>query len=123
MIIIWPVLSENNQLKNFLQDDIYGSCVCNPVSAAAEIKATVLYPATEEDIEQYVFLPFHLIDQTAEVYNNVTLPYLESSSLNIQWIFNIFEHNKEADRIFFEESDPNNGFVLLPDLNWDRIWD
>ncbi|CAG7729327.1 unnamed protein product, partial [Allacma fusca] len=40
---------------------IYRIVVC-----CLEIKATVLYPATEEDIEQYVFLLYHLIDETAE---------------------------------------------------------
>lgn len=36
-----------------------------------------------------------------------------------QWVFNILEHKKEADRIVFEDSDPKNGFILLPDLKWD----
>jgi m7GpppX diphosphatase len=29
------------------------------------------------------------------------------------------EHKKEAERIVFEDSDPETGFILLPDLKWD----
>jgi m7GpppX diphosphatase len=36
-----------------------------------------------------------------------------------QWVYNILEHKQETDRIVFEDSDPETGFVLLPDLKWD----
>lgn len=29
------------------------------------------------------------------------------------------EHKQEAERIIFEDSDPETGFILLPDLKWD----
>ena len=34
-------------------------------------------------------------------------------------MYNILEHKKEADRIVFEDPDPINGFILIPDLKWD----
>ena len=34
-------------------------------------------------------------------------------------MYNILEHKQEADRIVFEDSAKDNGFVLLPDLKWD----
>lgn len=34
-------------------------------------------------------------------------------------MYNILEHKKEADRIVYEDLDPVNGFILLPDLKWD----
>lgn len=33
-------------------------------------------------------------------------------------MFNILEHKSEADRIVFEDTDPEAGFVLIPDLKW-----
>ena len=30
-----------------------------------------------------------------------------------QWIYNILEHKKEADRIIYENLDPDNGFILV----------
>jgi len=37
----------------------------------------------------------------------------------VKWVYNILEHKKEAERIVFEDSDPQTGFILLPDLKWD----
>jgi m7GpppX diphosphatase len=34
-------------------------------------------------------------------------------------VYNILEHKKEADRIVYEDLDPDCGFILLPDLKWD----
>ena len=39
--------------------------------------------------------------------------------LYFQWVYNILEHKKEADRIVYEDLDPDCGFILLPDLKWD----
>lgn len=36
-----------------------------------------------------------------------------------QWVYNILDHKKESERIAFEDSCPENGFILLPDLKWD----
>lgn len=83
------------------------------------VKTTVIYPATPKHIDKYRIQPFYLVEETEEIYKKVTLPYLESSSFDIQWIFNILEHKKEADRIVFEDPDPKTGFILLPDLKWD----
>ena len=33
----------------------------------------------------------------------------------------MLEHNKEADRIVYEDFDPDCGFILLPDLKWDCL--
>lgn len=52
------------------------------------------------------------------------LKFLDDLNLTVrhcsfQWVYNILEKKKEADRIVFEDPDPNTGFVLLPDLKWD----
>ena len=33
---------------------------------------------------------------------------------------NILEHKAETDRIIYEDGDPVNGFMLLPDLKWNE---
>jgi hypothetical protein len=35
-------------------------------------------------------------------------------------VYNILKHEKEADRILYEDPDPKTGFLILPDLKWDR---
>lgn len=37
----------------------------------------------------------------------------------MQWVYNILEHRKETEHIVLEDSCPQTGFVLLPDLKWD----
>lgn len=41
------------------------------------------------------------------------------SLILFQWVYNILNHQQEADRIVFEDPHKDNGFVLLPDLKWD----
>lgn len=35
-------------------------------------------------------------------------------------MYNILEGRSEADRVIYQDSDPEVGFVLLPDLKWDQ---
>jgi len=35
-------------------------------------------------------------------------------------VYNILAKKKEADRIVFEDPDPDIGFILVPDMKWDR---
>ncbi|XP_036601560.1 m7GpppX diphosphatase isoform X1 [Trichosurus vulpecula] len=37
-----------------------------------------------------------------------------------KWVYNILEKKAEADRIVFENPDPSDGFVLIPDLKWNQ---
>lgn len=58
-----------------------------------------------------------MIAETAEIYKSIVLPYiLTMVGDRIQWVHNILDHKAESDRILFEDPDPENGFILLPDL-------
>lgn len=35
-------------------------------------------------------------------------------------VYNILERKKETDSILYANNDPENGFVILPDLKWDQ---
>lgn len=35
-------------------------------------------------------------------------------------MYNILAREKEAERVLYRDEDPQNGFVLLPDLKWDQ---
>ena len=37
-----------------------------------------------------------------------------------QWVYNILEGRAEQNRVVFDDPDPENGFVLVPDLKWDQ---
>ena len=48
------------------------------------IKTTIIHPATQNHIEKYLSHSIRLIEETPELYKNVTLPHLEATSFNIQ---------------------------------------
>lgn len=59
------------------------------------------------------------VQETFEEYKNLTLKFINETQLNLKWVDNILEHKTEVERIIYEDPDPVNGFILLPDLKWD----
>ncbi|XP_013119512.2 m7GpppX diphosphatase [Stomoxys calcitrans] len=111
----------NNDLKvqtEFI-NNIYGNYRCSPPSELNGVKATVVYPATDKHVEKYSICQKYVINETPEYYKDITLPYITSSQFSLEWVYNILEHKQETERIIFEDPDPDNGFILLPDLKWD----
>uniref|UniRef100_A0A663LTA9 m7GpppX diphosphatase n=1 Tax=Athene cunicularia TaxID=194338 RepID=A0A663LTA9_ATHCN len=90
------------------------------IALLISIKTTVVYPATEKHLQKYLRQEVHLIRETWEDYKNITLPFIQSQSFSIQWVYNILEKKAEADRIIYENPDPSNGFVLVPDFKWNQ---
>jgi m7GpppX diphosphatase len=79
---------------------------------------STIYPATQKHIEKYSSQEFFLVEETQEIYEQITLPYIRSEQFSLDWVYNILEHKKEADKIIYEDIDPKTGFMLLPDLKW-----
>lgn len=80
-------------------------------------KYSMIYPATDTHIQKYTQQTRRMITETAETYESIVLPYILSMvGDRIQWVHNILDHKAESDRILFEDTDPVNGFILLPDL-------
>lgn len=113
------IFSDSLQVCMEFINNIYGSFQCVPSSELNNIKTTVVYPATEKHIEKYSISQKYLISETPALYQTLTLPYLTDSHFSLDWVYNILEHRQETDRIIYEDSDPEKGFVLVPDLKWD----
>ncbi|XP_051540221.1 m7GpppX diphosphatase-like [Myxocyprinus asiaticus] len=100
-------------------------CICYSSGAQpdpvfkTEIKTTVVCPAAEKHKKKYLRQEICLVEESGEYYRNITLPYISGQSFSVQWV-HILGKNAEADRIVFEDPDPNAGFVLLPDFKWDQ---
>ncbi|KAI5449739.1 hypothetical protein NCC49_004104 [Naganishia albida] len=89
--------------------------------SSPDVKLTLIYPATDVHIRKYEAQRRVMIEETPEVYARVVRPYIEGiPASRIQWVHNILSHEKEADRILYEDPDPATGFLILPDLKWDR---
>ncbi|KAF5279437.1 hypothetical protein FQA39_LY05547 [Lamprigera yunnana] len=110
---------EKSSLKQVFLNDIYGNYEFFPKLDLNSIKATIIHPATEKHVEKYSIQKLYLIDETSEIYEEITLPHIKEEQFDLQWVYNILDHKSEEDRIIFEDKDDDLGFILLPDLKWD----
>ncbi|KAE8592032.1 hypothetical protein XENTR_v10018632 [Xenopus tropicalis] len=114
------LLKNDPELKLQFKNDIYGVYQLSPPAELNEIKTTVICPASEKHIKKYLQQEVYLLHETEDDYKAITLPYIESQSFSIQWVYNILEKKAEAERIVYENPDPANGFVLIPDFKWNQ---
>lgn len=85
-------------------------------------KLNIIYPATETHIKKYGHQASHYVVETPEMYKQYVVPYIASMKGDrIKWVYNILFEGKEAETVVHHDKDPENGFVLLPDMKWDTI--
>lgn len=113
------VFTGDTKLEEIFHNDIYTSYNGTLTSEANGLTATVIWPATQKHVEKYLPKTQYMIAETPQLYKEVTEPYIASQQFSLQWVYNILEHKKEAERILYEDPDPETGFVLLPDMKWD----
>lgn len=103
-------------------NDIYSSYIINPDSSLNEIKATVVWPATEAAITKYSRSEMIFFCETPDVYAKVVKPHIdsvvESDTDPNRWIYNILEGKTETERVIMNDPNPESGFILIPDLKW-----
>lgn len=93
----------------------------HPAREFAAINVDVIHPCTDKHISKYSQQKSCMVNETAEMYSAVTGVHIEAiPAAATAWVFNILEKKKEADRMIFEDPDPVTGFMLHPDLKWDR---
>lgn len=84
-------------------------------------RVTLIYPATETHIRKYSQQRMHLYTETPQIYRSVVKPYIEENrGRRIQWVVNILEHRAEEESILYEDQDQGTGFVVIPNMNWDK---
>ncbi|XP_077465430.1 m7GpppX diphosphatase-like [Stigmatopora argus] len=110
----------SSTLELDLRNDIYSTYRLQASPHLNEIKATVVCPATEKHVKKYQRQESFLVEETADDYESITLPFIQKQSFSVQWVYNILEKKAESERIVFEDPDPKLGFVLLPDFKWDQ---
>ncbi|XP_026324530.1 m7GpppX diphosphatase [Hyposmocoma kahamanoa] len=113
--------SEDSELRTLFQNDIYGNFECFPRSSINGLRATIIFPATENHIVKYSRQEVHLVSETPELYQTLTLPHIESKQFNIQWVYNILDGKKEQDRVIYDNKCEKEGFLIVPDLKWDGV--
>ena len=68
-----------------------------------------------------------MVTETPEIYRERVRPYMQKmrDEGRLNWVFNILEGRAEQEDVLLRDSgvsngDENEGFLLAPDLNWDR---
>ena len=85
------------------------------------VKLNLIYPASETHIRKYGLQKHHMVAETPELYSEVVEPFIATQKGDrIQWVYNILFKGKESESFVHHETDPALGFVLLPDMKWDR---
>eukprot|EP01135_Chromosphaera_perkinsii_P003312 Nk52_evm12s240 gene=Nk52_evmTU12s240 len=119
--LLSSILSKSTCLENVFENDIYSKYTAGIAKEAAEININCVYPCTEKHIKKYETQDFVMFHETAEIYNSCVEPYINSiPTERINWVYNILSKKAEAERMIYENTNPETGFVLHPDLKWDE---
>ncbi|KAG2488012.1 hypothetical protein HYH03_013449 [Edaphochlamys debaryana] len=114
--------SERLALAPDFANDIYSKYVGTPPPSQAGVTVDLIYPATDKHIAKHRAQKRVMVTETPELYEQTVLPYIRSiPPARLQWVYNILEKKKEADRLIFEDPNPSLGFMLHPDLKWDQV--
>lgn len=128
-------------LKNLGANDIYswhmasaGASTINGSAAEkvdgelgffADLKINLIYPCTETHVKKYSKQGVRFVTETPDIYRDKVKPYmqLKREEGRLNWVFNIIEGRKEVEDVIYRTKlgeAGDEGFLLLPDLNWDR---
>lgn len=90
----------------------------------AEAKLTLIFPATETHIRKYSVQSLRMVTETPEIYREHVLPYVSSKrgGGRLNWVYNVLEKKRESESIIIEDTDEQEGFMLLPDLYVEAGW-
>ncbi|KAI1623413.1 HIT-like domain-containing protein [Exophiala viscosa] len=90
-----------------------------------DLKINLIYPCTAQHIRKYSAQRVRMVTETPEIYETHIKPYIarQRAAGRLDWVFNILEGRTEQEDVIARhdwDSPSNSGFLLLPDLNWDR---
>ncbi|RPB10540.1 scavenger mRNA decapping enzyme [Morchella conica CCBAS932] len=117
-------LVEKNDIYHwFLASTVSGVRTADALAqGGADVKITMIWPATEAHVRKYSKQNVRMVEETAEVYRRCVWPYVQAKREGgrLGWVYNILEGKAEAESVIVRDDDPVEGFILLPDLKWDR---
>lgn len=121
---------------NLGANDVYRWYLSNnaPSLSQYNVKVNLIWPCTDVHIRKYAPQQVRYVTETPEIYATHIKPWIESTQRTekrLGWIYNILDGITEQESIVYRSvtygqpsSTPDcksEGFLLLPDLNWDRL--
>ncbi|KAG6039824.1 hypothetical protein E4U41_002070 [Claviceps citrina] len=91
----------------------------------ADLKINLICPCSESHVKKYSRQRVRLVTETPAIYRDRVRPYMQSKrdGGRLNWVFNIIEGRTEVHDVIYRTElgrAGDEGFLLLPDLNWDR---
>lgn len=103
------------------QNDIYAKYTSTLTPDQGAITVDTIYPASEKHIRKHTAQKFLMVTETPALYCEKVLPFIQAiPQSQIKWVHNILDKKAEIDRLLFEDPDPEQGFMMHPDLKWDQ---
>ena len=106
-----------------------------PVST---LRLSLIHPASEQHLRKYAPQRFRVVRETADIYRSHTRPFIRARTWGgagekgVRWVGNILDGVSETESVLHRHVDETHGgdaaerkmgkggWVLLPDMNWDR---
>jgi m7GpppX diphosphatase len=91
-----------------------------------DLKINLIFPCTDAHVKKYSKQGVRFVTETSAIYHSHIRPYMERKRAEgrLNWVYNIIEGRKEVEDVIFRTplgaTTNEEGFLLLPDLNWDR---
>ncbi|KAF2188224.1 scavenger mRNA decapping enzyme [Zopfia rhizophila CBS 207.26] len=113
-----------SSIKNLGANDIYSWFLASSSQSSSQppdLKLNLIYPCTEQHIKKYSQQGLRMVTETPEIYARYIKPFMQQKREEgrLNWVFNIIEGRTEQEDVIYREHGLE-GFLLIPDLNWDR---
>ena len=118
------------RIDNLGENDIYRWYLASSgisKEAPPDLKLSLIWPCTEKQIKKYSPQQVRMVTETPDVYSNHVQPYIwrMSDEGRLNWVYNILDGKAEQEDVILRETGvgkdgQDEGFLLLPDMNWDR---
>ncbi|KKK15470.1 hypothetical protein P175DRAFT_0460495 [Aspergillus ochraceoroseus IBT 24754] len=117
------------RVNNLGDNDIYRWYLASSGSDADgqpshDLKLNLIWPCTEQHIKKYSDQVLRMVTETPGIYRDYIQPYMKATreAGRLNWVFNILEGRTEQEDVILRDPGhgPEDGFLMLPDLNWDR---
>lgn len=118
-------------VSNLGANDVYhwymaGAGASSPgAEPVPDMKINLIYPCTEAHVKKYSRQGVRFVTETPDIYRDAVRPYMQEKreAGRLNWVYNIIEGRKEVDDVIYRTElgkAGDEGFLLIPDLNWDR---
>lgn len=124
--------SSISQVRNLGDNDIYKWYMANSsppstsdANSPPDLKINLIWPCTAQHIRKYSAQTVRMVTETPQIYKDYIRPYMQQKREEgrLNWVFNILEGRTEQEDVILRDKGTNpdeDGFLMLPDLNWDR---